>query len=528
MRSEKEIASRLFHDSAFHIEEFQGVDTLTDYQKVKILRAIEENPRTAIKACHGVGKTFLMAKVVLWFLSTHPMSRIITTAPTNRQVESLLWAEINSGFKNSRYQLPGRMLTTKWEIESKWDALGFSPEKGKSSGEEGQGVNSAFQGFHAPYILIIFDEATGIPKVIWDQAKGMLTSGFVRWVCIGNPTSRNCEFFKCFNSGIWKTITVSCFDSPNLKANKITDEKKLTKLVNELKSLETDERLKRISKMKIPRPELLTAQAVLMEAIDLGIDHILFRTKYLGEFPRADKSALFDIDMVDSAFERTCDIQPGDRDIFGVDPSGGGKDTAVIQHLKGKRHTKKIVYSGERPIEQAGRIIRLLNENANLERPLVIVDETGVGMGVVDPLNEAKRSGLIPARTEIRGVHFGGAPQGKDPEEAKKYRARYANLKAQMFDFLARDLPELDLLHDAECRKQLTAMKWKPTGRGQMLMESKAEFKTRTGLGSPDEADALALANFGRVQLNYKGTWIESENNAPAPIAGSLNSESGY
>src|SRR5271154_1265127 len=84
-----------------YIETVQGVSTLTPYQR-QLCQDIVDNKLICIKACHDVGKTFLMAKIVLWFGSVFPRSKIITTAPSWPQVELLLWSEIRAGWAASK------------------------------------------------------------------------------------------------------------------------------------------------------------------------------------------------------------------------------------------------------------------------------------------------------------------------------------------------------------------------------------------------------------------------------------------
>jgi len=101
----------------FFAKEILGVN-LWDKQ-VQIVESIRDHSNTCVASGHGVGKTFISAVATLWFLCTHDQSRIITTAPTNRQVESILWAEIWSLYNNSRVPLGGKLLKTSLAIEEK-------------------------------------------------------------------------------------------------------------------------------------------------------------------------------------------------------------------------------------------------------------------------------------------------------------------------------------------------------------------------------------------------------------------------
>src|SRR5436190_1512503 len=64
-------------------------------KQAEILRAVAAAPQTTVRSSHGVGKTWVAACCALWWVYSHHPSLVLTTAPTARQVEGLLWAEIN-------------------------------------------------------------------------------------------------------------------------------------------------------------------------------------------------------------------------------------------------------------------------------------------------------------------------------------------------------------------------------------------------------------------------------------------------
>ena len=43
--------------------------------QAEILRSVRDNMRTAVRSCHGIGKTFTAAMCILWFLYTHPKAK---------------------------------------------------------------------------------------------------------------------------------------------------------------------------------------------------------------------------------------------------------------------------------------------------------------------------------------------------------------------------------------------------------------------------------------------------------------------
>ncbi len=492
-------------DPVFHIEEVQGVTTLEDYQR-DICRAIIENERVAVAACHDLGKTYIESKIALWFLSTFPNSRVITTAPTFNQVKNVLWAEIRAGHRNSKFPLGGVMLQTQWTIDSDWFAIGFSPQKGAGA-SEGQGTASSFQGFHAEHILVLFDEATGIPKSIWEQAEGMLTSGFVRFVAIGNPTSKASEFHACFQSAAWKKIHLSCFDSPNLKANGITDLAKLIAELDALRELSDDDQQARLRSYKIVQPKLLSTSWVLAMALKWGIDHPLFVSKVLGQFPDEEDAVLMPLGLVEMAQAREPEFSETDTYSIGVDVARMGSDKSVITTMRGAAVLRSKTLVKKEGTEVAGAVIaevrEILSDPTIAPRRLSIaIDGTGVGSGVLDPLNQSQREGVISQDITILEVHFGA---GLDTDEDKKL---YFNLKAKLFHVLSTDLKKnMCLTQDSSYLEELPTILYRFNSKGQYVIESKDEYKKRTGRGSPDHADSLALANFARYPNQKRGVF---------------------
>jgi hypothetical protein len=107
----------------------------------EVLLAVRDHTRVSIRSGHGVGKSFTMAIVVLWWLYARK-GRVITTASTWDQVEDVLWGEINTLAQGAKTPLPGIPLQTERRIDNTWYAKGLSTNK-----------PSAFQGRHHPRLL---------------------------------------------------------------------------------------------------------------------------------------------------------------------------------------------------------------------------------------------------------------------------------------------------------------------------------------------------------------------------------------
>ena len=484
-------------------EDVLGVETLEDYQINKMLEPIAKYDQVSIAATHSVGKTWTMARIALWFGTSFVNSKVITTAPTGRQVKKLLWGELHSAYQNSKTPLGGKLLTTELQIGPEWFVMGFSPQK--EAGGDGQGQQgSSFQGFHADYILVIFDEATGIPSDIWKMAEGLLTSGkVVKFVAIANPTTRASEFYKTFTDPAWHNVYLSCFDSPNLIANGITELHTLKRELRKLKEMPQDTRLEYISQYLKPVPHLLSCQWVMSRALKWGIDHPLFQSKALGIFPELDENVLVQIGDVEAAIAR----EEFNNDLtryIGVDVARYGDDDTVLTSLVGNKQDKKKVMSKRNVTEVSGEVINFINTD-KAEKTKVLVDATGIGAGVYDLLNEKYARDRA---VEVIEIHFGQSPvmDTDKKEEAEEIKKRYVNLKARMFDLLSQDIKqELNLLDDAAYLEELPTIKFTFNSTGKMLIESKDDYKKRTGNSSPDNSDSLALANLGRHRTSTFG-----------------------
>jgi hypothetical protein len=177
-------------------------------REAEILRSIKTHRRTAVKACHGVGKTFTLAVGTLWWLARYDKGIVLTTSPTQRQVRTQLWSEIHRLVESAKVPYP-KLNTTELKFRDDNNfAIGFSTNQAEN-----------FQGYHGKYVLIIADEAPGIESGIWDAVAGIMAGGKVHVVMAGNPTIPSGAFFDTFTKerGLWNCFTIDAFDSPNLK-----------------------------------------------------------------------------------------------------------------------------------------------------------------------------------------------------------------------------------------------------------------------------------------------------------------------
>lgn len=488
------LVNRIRNDPTFFFTEILGVHTLEPYQ-VDIINAFVKCDRLHVSTCHALGKTFIMARIALYFLSIYKGCKVITTAPTHRQVEELLWGELRSAHKNSRYSIGGHLTNTKLKMDDDWFALGFSPKKDSVAESDAQ-QSSSFQGFHAKYVLVIFDEATGVHNDMWKMAEGLLTSGkIVKFVTIGNPTRRDCEFFKASKDQSWVHMALSCFDSPNLVANGLTDKEAIAIELDLLNSLSIEDRLAWIKDYKQPNDYLINASWVMTSLLKWGMDHPLSKSKIFGEFPEENDNSVISLTSVELALDRRIDVCPLDTRYIGVDVARFGSDKTIFYEFIGNKTTRVKELFKRSLTEVSGELVKFLLDNKHIKTTLYI-DATGIGSGVYDMMLENQAQGLVSDKVDIVEVHNAFACDDSEDREV------YLNLRALMYFSLADALRDsISLNKHDDNFDELTAIIFKYSSHGKLQIESKDDFKKRTGFKSPDYSDALCLANAARMGL---------------------------
>lgn len=436
-------------------------------KQVEIAHALVNNRKVTVKSCHGIGKTYITARIVLWFLCVFPNSIVITTAPTFRQVKELTWREISAARANSINIIGGDLNTTNLSFDDNWYAVGFSSDKPDN-----------FQGFHAPsgHILVVVEEACGVSQATHEALTALDTSQHSRKLLIGNPTQPLGEFYDSFSDPDYYKVSVSAYESPNFIANGITDRSKLIALTKE-----------EIESMPVPFPFLVTPQWAWERYHNLGGEHPMFISRVEANFPSESDNTLIPYWAVEKALTRISDkeeqkLYEGCRTI-GIDVARFGSDNTVLIALDRTLHEKTVSFNGKNTMQTVAAGIKLFKElGMNKELDCFVVDDTGVGGGVTDRLTELG----------YRVLRINFADASYTPET-------YANIKAEIFDYLAKEMKagDLSIRDDGELVKQFRNILFDYTSSELMFIVSKKEMKRR-GFSSPDFVDAMALAVWGR------------------------------
>src|SRR3989304_5302819 len=83
----------------------------------EICKSVIKHDRLAIASGHALGKDWLSARLILWFLYCFEPSIVIATSASDRQGSAICWGELSEAFSHARYKLPGHFITKKLVIE---------------------------------------------------------------------------------------------------------------------------------------------------------------------------------------------------------------------------------------------------------------------------------------------------------------------------------------------------------------------------------------------------------------------------
>ena len=416
-----------------------------DTWQADVAMALVNNKWVTVRSGQGVGKTALESALLLWFLMTNNYPRIVCTAPTYQQLRDVLWSEV------AKWQIRSPLLKkllrwTKTYIylkgaEKRWFAVARVATRPEN-----------MQGFHEDNMLFIVDEASGVADDIMEAILGTLTGPNNKLLMCGNPTRPNGIFFDSHHGtrGDFKSFRVNSEESP------------------------------RTSKENIE---------ALAKAY--GRESNVYRVRVLGEFPTSEDDAFITLPVIEASIATESDTV-GDI-TFGVDVARYGSDKTVIATRHGNSVSIPITRHGQNLMQTVGDIVKLyretINERSNYRgRITVYIDDTGLGGGVTDRLEEVQREERL-RQMEIVPVNFGARVPNKDAAE------HYDDMGAWLWGSLREQLRQnaIVLPNDIELVAQLSSRKYKISSSGRIVLESKAEMKKR-GLPSPDRADAVILA----------------------------------
>jgi len=394
-----------------------------------------ESYRLAVASGRGIGKTALLAWIIDWFCNTRPHCQVLVTSNTEVQLQTKTWRELAKWGKISRVkQVDGsgvfEWTATKYYMKQHpetWFAAAIPWNADRPE---------AFAGTHEKDVLIVFDEASGIPDVIWDTTQGVMTSSGSMWIVFGNPTKNSGRFFEvCFGKfrHRWETKSIDSRQS------------------------------KRADKGEIEN-----------WIADYGEDSDYVRVMVRGVAPRSSWNQFISREDVGKCREYRAVVVEGMRVLIGVDVARFGDDQTVICIRQGR---KVIGFERYRELDLMQSASRVAESIGKYGARLVLVDEGGVGGGVIDRLRQMGYGNVI-------GVQFGSSATDD---------RKWFNKRSEMWGLMREWLREgAEIPKDEDLMVDLCGPEYGFDKNQRIMLERKEDMKRR-GLASPDLGDALAL-----------------------------------
>lgn len=422
----------------------------------EIADAVVGNRRVAVQSAHSTGKSFLAGMLAAWWIDTHPIGEalVMTTAPSHPQVHGVLWHEIRQ--LHARLGLPGEVMQTdSWKVAGQQVGLGRRPH---------DYAEDAFQGFHRRYVLVILDEAAGIPAWLWTAAEAITANQHCRIMAIGNPTAPSSEFARvCRPDSGWHAVRVSAFDTPSFTGEPVPS---------------------RLAEL------LVSPTWVEDRRKQWGEDSPLWISRVEGRFPSVDRFSVIQLSWVEQAIARHRDWvadgrpeQAGPRalPVLGVDPARFGPDDTVVALRTGDVVQSLERWHGLDTTEVADRVRNRLTPGAR-----TVIDAIGLGSGVYDQL-----------RREGANVHAFNASDRTTARDASGMWGFNQTRSAAWWHL--RELLDpsnggsLALPDDDMLTTDLIAPSWRELAGGKLQVESKDDIRKRLGR-STDAGDAVAMS----------------------------------
>lgn len=400
--------------------------------------------RLARTSGHGVGKSALVSWLILWAMSTRTDTIGVVTANTENQLRTKTWVQVAKWYRlfigRSLFKLTATaLLSVDPEHEKTW-RLDMVPWSERNT--------EAFAGLHnkGRRILVVFDEASAIPDIIWEVTEGALTDADTEiiWAAFGNPTRNVGRFRECFPGGKfahrWNSKAI---DSRSVR---LTDKKQIQEWID-----------------------------------DYGEDHDFVRVRVRGVFPRIDGTSFISLEVARAAVER--DVRSAANVVLGVDVARFGDDASVIYPRCGRDGSSREIeiYYGEDTMRFAAKVAAAFLRHG---AAVCMVDAGGVGGGVVDRLRQLG----IP----VIEVDFGSRAEGINPDDGSSYANKRAEIWGAMRGWLrGGSIPALEINNGLTLVDELTAPSFTHNVKEEILLESKKDMRRRK-VSSPNVADALA------------------------------------
>lgn len=423
----------------------QQADGLVKFPKTK---------RMTIRSGHGTGKDAFASWIILWFEVTRAYAKTVCTAPTARQLGDILWSEVSKWLRQSiledMFVIQKDKIFHK-ESQREWWVKAVSPSVKASKEDQAE----TLAGFHADHLLIVVDEASGVPDPVFIPLEGAMTQEDNRVLLIGNMT-KNAGYF--YDSHYHPTIS------------------------EQWTKLHWDSR----------KSSNVSNSMVDYFRKKYGEDSNVFRIRVAGEAPLESERTLIPLSWSQQCIGNDTVVENEEDPLYlGVDVARYGEDSSIILPRRSMVIHPWESFQGMNTIVFGGFIKQTFTE---LEADGIAMDEIGVGAGVTDWLQK-----------HDFGQHVFGVNVATKSSDLGRYDRLRDELWIRVRDNCqnaAYNFPDITVtmggasIHlGEELCNELAQPTYEFNAHGGFIVESKRKMKER-GLMSPNIADALCLTEY--------------------------------
>lgn len=430
---------------------------------IDINTAIQE----AVASGHGIAKSATVAMLILWAFFTFPDTRGVVTANTETQLKTKTWAELGKWFNlcwfaRDHFVLNATSLISKDQTRERTWRIDMVPWSEKNT--------EAFAGLHnkGKRLILVFDEASAIPDIIWETADGALTDADtqIMWFAFGNPTKSIGRFRDCFADGshhdMWHCTQIDSREVP------ITNKTRIEKMIKVY-----------------------------------GEDSDRCRIRILGQFPKHGEMEFFSAAEIDEAMSesRAAYVDISTPLALGVDVARFGINNSVIFPRKGRdaRSIPREVFHGLNTVELSNKVFsswQILHPDG------IFIDGGGVGGGVVDQCRNKQLFVFeiqFGGKDDITGIVFDNMGE------------KYANKRAAMYGAARAWCKNGMLPNDQELRKAMLSIKYIYNKKDEIQLIAKEDILEDDPDLILDDLDAFVLTFGGPLAANANAGGVHQQ-----------------
>ena len=252
--------------------------------------------RISVRSGHGVGKSTAVAIIAVWHVLWRTPGKVVMTAPTSAQLFDALFAEVKSLIKRLKPPLNDLLDVKSDRVELRASPADTFISCRTSRSEQPE----ALAGVHGPHVLLLADEASGVPEAVFESAAGSMSGHSATTILTGNPT-RNTGLFYDTHHRLreeWTVMHVSCIDSKRVSAD----------FINE---------------MKLRYSENSPA----------------YHVRVLGNFPPTEDNTVISAELAEGAMAREIEVDDYAAAVWGLDVARHGNDSSVLVKRQGPKVT---------------------------------------------------------------------------------------------------------------------------------------------------------------------------------------------